>query len=522
MRKIALTLHLVFSSVFLIAQSGNYNRLMTTAGPSSVASVVKDDSTNYYLCGDVNYQAGMFMKTDSLSNIIWSRKYDMGGIFSTEIKFRHLLALVDSSYLLCGSVFNTSTNREDGLVVKVNQYGDTIWSRRTEIPNSSLIFNSVSISKEHGFYLYGNMNTIASLSQHFALKMDSTGNVIWSNIYSTNFQTNTARNIYTTPDSGAILIGTAIDLSGNSGGGSLIKLEKTGQVEWSNYYSNSTIQTGEDLAILSDGYLCLFNSSLGTKLAKIDQNGIITRDTSINHYSNNQTGGEKTSRLILLADSSVILLSGTETEGNISKLDPSWNVIWSRNIMMRCYDVLETNAKELHIIGGGPLFGVFQPIPDIHFLDQEIGIVHTDSLGTIVNCLFNKNAFMFSDSISTSALSTTTVSSGQTYSVVVLSSLMAGLSTNNCVTVYGSLGEHTPINTLKVSPNPTNGSFVIENIFKEKVSIDLYTILFDKIVCTESSEENINVDISNYPAGIYFALVTSASGKSGFSKVIKE
>ena len=176
MRKIALTLHLVFSSVFLIAQSGNYNRLMTTAGPSSVASVVKDDSTNYYLCGDVNYQAGMFMKTDSLSNIIWSRKYDMGGIFSTEIKFRHLLALADSSYLLCGSVFNTSTNREDGLVVKVNQYGDTIWSRRTEIPNSSLIFNSVSISKQHGFYLYGNINTIASLSQHFALKMDSTEN----------------------------------------------------------------------------------------------------------------------------------------------------------------------------------------------------------------------------------------------------------------------------------------------------------------------------------------------------------
>ncbi|MBK9639546.1 MAG: T9SS type A sorting domain-containing protein [Bacteroidetes bacterium] len=522
MHKIALTLYLVFSSVLLIAQSGNYNRLMTTAGSASVASIVKDDSTNYYLCGDINYQAGLFMKTDSLSNIIWSKKYDIGSMFSTEIKFRHLLALADSSYLLCGSVFNPSTNREDGLVVKVNQYGDTIWSRRTEIPNSSLIFNSVSISKEHGFYLYGNVITIAIPSQHFALKMDSIGNAIWSNIYSTNFQTNTARCIYATPDSGAILVGTSINSLGNLGGASLIKLEKTGQVEWSNYYSNGTFETGEDLALLSDGYLCLFNSLFGTTLAKIDQSGFITKDTSIDHFSNNQTGGEKTSRLILLADSSVVLLTGTDMEGNISMLDPSWNLIWSRYVRMRCYDVLESNEKELHIIGGGPLFGVSQPIPDIHYLDQEIGIVHTDSLGTTVNCLFNKNAFMFSDSISTSALSTTVVPSGQTNSVVVLSSMIGGLSTNNCVTVYGGIGEHNSIHTLKVSPNPTSGSFVIENIFSEKVSVALYTILFDKIVSTESSEENIKIDLSNYPAGIYLAQLISSNGKSGFSKVIKE
>ena len=67
MFKLKLTFLLVFSSIYMMAQSGNYNRLITSVGPASAASVVKDDSTNYYLCGDVNYQAGMFMKTDSLS-----------------------------------------------------------------------------------------------------------------------------------------------------------------------------------------------------------------------------------------------------------------------------------------------------------------------------------------------------------------------------------------------------------------------------------------------------------------------
>ena len=520
MFKLKLTLLLIFSSVYMMAQSGNYNRLITSVGPSSAAAAVNDDSANYYLCGDVNYQSGLFMKTDSLSNVVWSKKYDIGGLFSTEIKFRHLLSLKDSSYLLCGSVFNSLTNREDGLVIKVNQYGDTIWSQRTEIPNSNLIFSSASITVENDFYLYGNVNTSASLTQHFALKMDSMGNVIWSNIYNTNFQTNITRNIYSTPDSGAILIGTSIDLSGNNGGASLIKLDRTGQVQWANYYSNGTFESGEDLALLSDGYLCLFNSSFGTKLAKIDQNGFITRDTSIDHFSNNQTGGEKTSRLILLSDSSVVLLTGTDMEGNISKLDPSWNLIWSRYVRMRCYDVLETNEKELHIIGGGPLFGVFQPIPDIHYLDQEIGIVHTDSLGTIVNCLFNKNAFMFSDPISISALSTTVVPSGQTYSVVVLSTLIGGLSTNNCVTVYGGIGEHNSMSTLKVSPNPTSGSFVIGLPLKEKGKIIIRNYRSEEIFSADTANESINIDLSKQPNGIYFCQWKNNSGRMFHGKIV--
>ena len=520
MFKLKLTFFLVFSSVFMMAQSGNYNRLITTVGPASAASVVKDDSTNYYLCGDVNYQSGMFMKTDSLSNIIWCKKYDIGGIFSTEIKFRHLLSLKDSSYLLCGSVFNSLTNREDGLVIKVNQNGDTIWSQRTEIPNSNLIFSSASITVENDFYLYGNVNTSASLTQYFALKMDSMGNVIWSNIYNTNFQTNITRNIYTTPDSGAILIGTSIDLSGNNGGATLIKLEKTGQVQWANYYSNGTFESGEDLALLTDGYLCLFNSSFGTTLAKIDQNGFITRDTSIDHFSNNQIGGEKNSRLILLSDSSVVLLTGTDMEGNISKMDPSWNIIWSRYVRMRCYDVLETNEKELHIIGGGPLFGVFQPIPDIHFLDQEIGIVHTDSLGTIVNCLFNKNAFIFSDPISTNTLSTTSVPSGQTTSLAVFSSIISSTSNNNCVTVYGGVHEQTRNTLLKGYPNPSSGNFKIDLPLKEKGKIIIRNYRSEEIFSADTSNESINIDLSKQPSGIYFCQWQNNKGRMFHGKIV--
>lgn len=61
---------------------------------------------------------------------------------------------------------------------------------------------------------------------------------------------------------------------------------------------------------------------------------------------------------------------------------------------------------------------------------------------------------------------------------------------------------------LHIFPNPSNGNFTIEGLPFEGVSITIYNLLGEKIYSRNNKQTVCNIDISNFPKGMYFVKVS--------------
>jgi hypothetical protein len=72
---------------------------------------------------------------------------------------------------------------------------------------------------------------------------------------------------------------------------------------------------------------------------------------------------------------------------------------------------------------------------------------------------------------------------------------------------------------LIIYPNPTNGTLTIDTkISFEKIKVSIYTIMGQKIF---SSQNQIAVDFSELPTGIYFVSI-NIDGKTKTERIIKK
>lgn len=89
---------------------------------------------------------------------------------------------------------------------------------------------------------------------------------------------------------------------------------------------------------------------------------------------------------------------------------------------------------------------------------------------------------------------------------------------NTCSVVLDS--ESFKLNNISLYPNPTNGIVNIRS--NTKLTIEIYDLLGKVILTTETSSGIENLNITNYPSGIYLIKTTNEQGYSKTFKVIKK
>jgi hypothetical protein len=170
------------------------------------------------------------IKTDENGNILWCKKYSVGGGVS-------IAKTPDGGYAIAGE-YDFGYGGSGTQLIKIDAHGNLLWSRGYGGAGTSggpLYPLSMKRTTEGGFIITGLADnySIGNNYDVYVIKPDASGNRIWFKTYGgVNFDG--AWEIEETSDGGYIFSGN----SGNYGEGHVlvIKIDRSGEVTWSKVY----------------------------------------------------------------------------------------------------------------------------------------------------------------------------------------------------------------------------------------------------------------------------------------------
>jgi hypothetical protein len=161
----------------------------------------------------------------SCAQTTFQRAYDVNG----QIEDAYSLSPTsDGGYLIGGSTTATGNN-SDLFLLKVNATGDTLWTKIFGTPTPDFIF-SVKRTFDGGNIVAGyNYTGSLGLMDAFVIKLDSAGGITWSkNVGS--FLGEQCREIQQTSDSGYVIFGISKNTSGAIDNVYIARLNATGNI----------------------------------------------------------------------------------------------------------------------------------------------------------------------------------------------------------------------------------------------------------------------------------------------------
>lgn len=113
------------------AQQNTFSKILydSTDNFLHAYSIVPSFNNGYIMTGEFGYK-GIVLKIDSAGNPIWNRIIDR--INTTDylsFRLRSLTRTYDSCYVIAGDADNSPHGKIDALVIKMNDDGDTIWTK---------------------------------------------------------------------------------------------------------------------------------------------------------------------------------------------------------------------------------------------------------------------------------------------------------------------------------------------------------------------------------------------------------
>lgn len=267
------------------------------------------------------------LKFDSNSNLQWSKTY--GG--SEDDRGHKITQSQDGGYAILGYSYSSdqdvteNAGLQDYWLAKLDVSGNIIWQKSFGYSglDSGISFTQ---TQDNGFLLVGVLDVTASGGagntkmnnakhaggDYWAIKLDSSGNIQWSKYYGGSF-TDTPYDVIQTADNGYLIAGSSdsndVDISNNLGEYDfwIIKIASTGELLWEKNFGGSEIDEARSIASTNDG------------------NYIIVGDTRSNNQDVSQNFGG--------ADVWVI------------KISPTGELIWEKSFGGSNFDVSRSVKK---------------------------------------------------------------------------------------------------------------------------------------------------------------------------------
>ena len=409
-------------------------------------------------------------------------------------------------------------------ITKTDGEGNPIWIRYHGCPDGLPYWNPVALSlgsPDGGIVCAAIINEAGGdVIQHFGgfdcwvVKLDSEGNIVWQTTLGTEGDESVTC-LQGTAD-GGLLVWVDSDLTGNGNigcgqqekKGVLVKLDATGQLQWSLCFPRTAVRS---IVELEDGFLLAGESCHTVEPNGNCSDGIYSYDCFLTRCNTDgsilwdkEYGGSCNDKIVKAFQSEeggfTAFANSKSSDGDVASF---------ANLGVTGDE--EGNVWIFHVDSGGGLqweycigsqLGLFEEMKDVIMTgDKEYVVVgHCtwfDGVSSgLVQC--TNNAIL--------------PDSGHNVWVLQVTDLFD----------YTATAEASEPNDAQVllSPNPANGIVTVTG--KALRQAEVFNAAGQCTATATGTEDEIRIDLRQLPAGIYFVTVTDAEGRKCVKKVVKE
>lgn len=337
-------------------------------------AVEQTDDGGYIIGGTVwSENADVYLiKTDAWGDTIWSRT-----IGSPLYEEAYDVAVTpDGGYIITGisGIYHGVSN--DIYIVKISTAGYLVWERSYGGPGFDCGYSVVALSSG-GYLVAGSVQDSAQHYRACLLRLNESGDSLWSRTYGTNVYSTVARSVAVTPDGGYIITGRH-----ESNLVLLLKTDSLGHTEWTRTYDAGWI--GTSVISTSDGGYILTGMSNyfwdDICVLKTDSLGEALWSREFGESAESDYGGA-----VMQADDGNYVIAGMfdqyyEGGRNVCliKLDSDGNDIWIRTYGGSNQD--QGISASMTADGGFIITGIRDMFTD-GVEHWDVYLIKTDSLG---------------------------------------------------------------------------------------------------------------------------------------------
>jgi len=215
-------------------------------------------------------------------------KFERLLVKDTSLYLEQTVPIANGEYISVGQVvkhdLTTFNSLYQGLLLKLNANGDTLWTKSYGKPYYHVSFSAVASTYDDGIVFGGKSTNGASSSYGTPIvgKTNALGDTLWfkelPSLDPTFSQIGYVSNVAETADSNIVVVGYGRFMSQmNSSGTFLVKLNQQGDTLWTKEYYHPGYLSPSSLELTNDGgfLLSVYSASSGSMLLKLDALGNI-------------------------------------------------------------------------------------------------------------------------------------------------------------------------------------------------------------------------------------------------------
>jgi arginine repressor len=324
--------------VVKLDSSGNVIWTKTIGGSSDDAaySIIQSSDGGYVLAGwTLSFGAGSYdiyvVKLDSSGNVLWTKT--IGG--SSDDRAYSIIQSSDGGYVLAGYTWSFGAGSYDIYVVKLDSSGNVLWTKTIGGSSAAEVANSIIQSSDGGYVVAGYTESSLASVDIYVVKLDSSGNVLWTKTIGGSDH-DFAYSIIQSSDGGYVVAGSYGDIY-------VVKLDSSGNVIWTKTIGGSSSDGAYSIIQSSDGGYVVagYTESFGAAYGDIY---VVKLDSSGNVIWTKTIGGSDTdtaNSIIQSSDGGYVVAGATRTfkagrgrdaDIYVVKMDANGNVCFSQNI----------------------------------------------------------------------------------------------------------------------------------------------------------------------------------------------
>jgi len=173
----------------------------------SANDLLIDSNNNILVCGYTNdefrsaYKVGFLLKLDSNGDSIYFKSIN-------EISLFNSITELNNGYLVAGAIQNYSESNKKVFIANYNSEGDTIWTKQYGEPRLGAGAYSVDKTNDNNFLVAGTSETWGtSYNECYILKINQNGDTLWTKTYGYQFYQDIANFIKKISDTTYIVVG---------------------------------------------------------------------------------------------------------------------------------------------------------------------------------------------------------------------------------------------------------------------------------------------------------------------------
>jgi hypothetical protein len=403
------------------------------------------------------------------------------------LRLSKIIQLVDTTFLAIGELVNPQSQVKNGLCLRLNSQGDTIWTKTFAFGSFDVVAKDLSQVTDSLIVVVGDAGP-----HGFVLGLRLSGVLEWSWVKESGASEITSFNAVTNDTSGNFLVAGAYSSQMVNPSGILLKVDTTGSIIWSKQIDG--ISSFREMHSTANALYLFDDASL--VLSKIDFNGTIQWSGSYTSFFTEGLGND----LSISEDTSghILLTSNDGFYGNLVQLDEVGNILNNQQVIGKSINGQFKADGTLIVLGNGPVLGVkssFVQIP--HYgVTSGPGFCSFSTSPVFATTSFNLSAITF---IPNGVLSESLVP------ISVNSSI--ALQEEGCIEILGGTNELGQENGFILVPNPTSGTFAVTGLISENVSISILDTKGSEIFVGNLVETGSQLDLSSFEPGCYFVRI---------------